>query len=387
VAAIIREYFESQPDGEDVTLRVLERLGRDRVIALGGGVGKLDATKQDIGRLVAIQLVQEFGPSSVLTHRGNDEHAVSTRAVRTPGLEWVSRYTPHRVQSQDRKCRIVLDTNTVRYLVQGLPAGTDVALLLDLDALDDHRGSHPVSIADPAWAELLAQLLRGSIPFKLWSEKVKALDKVLDTDLPVLPSGHELSVMAGLTKDPSHDPGKMYAYYGASWRYTASATSVESFSHPHFYDEPGGQRMQMGPLPADRPAEVIADRGGGWSAYVDKVRRNFRESGDSAHDLDELREQFRAVLLRELPPAAVDRLSLVAGVLARHAQRAIKDPNYLAKTNDALDVDILYAVALPAIVCTTDGRLLNLARETNSSDAHLVKSPSELIDWLKADTA
>src|SRR5581483_7878542 len=101
--------------------------------------------------------------------------SVSTRACRQPGLEWVSRFTPHRVLRESATDRIVLDANTLRNIAQGAGKPEDA---LDLVALASLKGDHPVSIANTAWAETVEALARaeGGLTYDEWARAAEALD-------------------------------------------------------------------------------------------------------------------------------------------------------------------------------------------------------------------
>lgn len=390
---VVEKYFQDRPAGEDVTLEVFQALGQKKIIDLGGGMKNFDRTKQDLGRLVALVLVDKFGPNQVLTYREDNERDVSTRAVHRPSLEWVSRYTPHRVL-HEKNVRIVLDTNTIRNLIQGAGPKGDPSLLLDLNTLANAKGSHPVSIADPAWAELIAQLARGAIPFGAWSKAIHQINQILDPDLPIVPGGRELAVMSGLINDPAFNFPQMCAYYRAVWTFLTEAKSPESFQQSYTFTTPDGQRQRIGPIDLTRPSEDIKERGAAWRAYLSRVVNIARGArGDSVNleksrDLpifEDIIQLIQAHLSINLPPALVDRLGLYIHVLARHSLRAITKDSEECDQNDAMDLDILYAVVLPAVICTTDKAMRRLARETGASDGNKVMSPSELLTWLNQE--
>lgn len=82
---------------------------------------------------------------------------------------------------------------------------------------------------------------------------------------------------------------------------------------------------------------------------------------------------------------SLDRLDLVIGVIARLAVHVNKrSASTAADTNDALDVDVLFSTMLPAVVCTSDRRMLIAARESGSGSDWRVKSPADLLAWLRS---
>ena len=91
-------YFRMHPDGEQVTLHVLDGLGRTLIDGIARATrGTRGTVKQAIGLRVPILLAQMAGPDNVATLRDPGTMKCSTR-MRTanwPDLAWVSRYTPH----------------------------------------------------------------------------------------------------------------------------------------------------------------------------------------------------------------------------------------------------------------------------------------------------
>ena len=83
----------------------------------------------------------------------------------------------------------------------------------------------------------------------------------------------------------------------------------------------------------------------------------------------------------------MDRLDLVICVIARVIANVDKKTlENATNPNDALDIDVLFSTTLPAIVITSDKRMLTAARESGSGSHWRVKSPDELLAWL-ADRA
>lgn len=107
--ACFKEYFDREPDGEQVTLAVLRAVGRAEVEVLAKKKAKAKNTsparmfnmvKQHIGLWVAVRLAAYYGPEAVTTYRQTPNGPSSTRQVPDlwkPELEWVTSYTPHRV--------------------------------------------------------------------------------------------------------------------------------------------------------------------------------------------------------------------------------------------------------------------------------------------------
>ena len=103
------DYFQTAPDGEQVTLACLAAVGEEplrsiaerRAEATGIPSGRaFHMVKQHFGLLVPILLAERFGAERVLTYRQSVNGPSSTRKVPyewKSRLPWVTSYTPHRL--------------------------------------------------------------------------------------------------------------------------------------------------------------------------------------------------------------------------------------------------------------------------------------------------
>jgi hypothetical protein len=324
VESMIRNYFAARPEGEDVTLAVLREIGEHRLRAIGGR-RDFNTLKKDVGLYVPIVLVEMFSAERVLTYRGDDGQ-VSTRAA-NEDPPWVNKFTPHRVIN-DRAERVVLDTNVVRNVLEEDPFAIDLGELAAL------KGNHPISIADPAWAELVKALLGNRIGFEAWSKHMAAVSAVLDPVLPIVPSGHEAAAMAGIAGERDNsvlpdaaksDIGHLSAYYRAVWHYVASASSAEHFALHVIFESPRGEHFKIGPLTLDKVTAAFDDRATVWSAFLSRLRV---PDGSQPPKLDEISDDIRASLAVGMPERNVDQIAARnrwARVEALQRNRAFQD--------------------------------------------------------------
>jgi len=381
VEAIVRDYLEQRPDAEDVTVEVLERIGPERLVQVSGS-RDLKRLAQDMGLLVALTLVDAFGPDRVLTLRGPDGKAVSPRRNAREGL-FVTRYTPHRVlpEGHQRRDRILLDAGAVRAV---LYADTDA---LDLEALALLHGERPVSIADGALAELALALLEGQLSLEAWAAGIARFDTVLDPTAPVFPGGLELATLAGLhSPPPAFDAAAAFEYYRQSWALLRRARTKEDLERPSAYVDASGRRWQLR-LDSTHVRGLVAEAGMKWRDWIDDIGRQMRDLRREGDRLgaEDLRELIRSVMSRDMTAGALDKLDLAIRVIAERTLQAAS--GYAPQThNDSLDFDLLFAVALPATICTTDARLVRLVRRTGAADADRVLFPSELLAKLAGTT-
>src|SRR5262249_48236995 len=129
VVEAIENYLRNNPNGEDVTLAVLQAVGRQRLKVFAKD-RTFDRVKQDVGLLVAQTLVDLFGAIRVQTLRREDRKGTSARRNTWTQLPWVNSYAPHRVHpAASHSERILLDTSVVRKIVHGDPDALDVRAL------------------------------------------------------------------------------------------------------------------------------------------------------------------------------------------------------------------------------------------------------------------
>lgn len=94
VIDILRAYHDEFPNGEHYTLRVFQRLGRDRVESLGVD---FDTARQRIGLFVPQLLVHIYGADRVYTdRRANDDS--NNLPNNDPETRWLTTYTRHLVK-------------------------------------------------------------------------------------------------------------------------------------------------------------------------------------------------------------------------------------------------------------------------------------------------
>jgi hypothetical protein len=377
----IRAYLREDPQGEEITLFVLKTLGRERLRSFSKE-RSFHRVKQDVGLLVPQALVDSFGAMRVQTLRRDDRKAPSARRNTWADLHWVNSATPHRVLPASAKVeRILLDTSVVRKYVHG---DSDA---LDVESLAGYLGEHPVSIADGALVELANQLFRGSVSAPLWTARIAALDKILDTEFPVAPGGRELAALWGGGPPVGMDIGEARSFYRAAWGHLRNMRGLEDLSRPSIFSSPSGRAYSLH-LDRAHVERVLAAAGKKWADWVTRVGRLISDLRGDGKDIDEsaVRYLARATLLFDSGVSDATKLDLVVQILAKRAiQAANRRTPYNPKgvPNDPLDLDLFYGIPLPAWICTSDLRLHRLVQSTDSPDETKVMTPAELLKRLK----
>jgi hypothetical protein len=377
VRGVIQEVLDQNPDTEDVTLAVLEAL-QEPLKALATDRDR-ERLNQDVGLLVAQTLVDVYGPERVSTLRAEDGRAVSTRRNTRPGLSDVKRFTPHRVQ-RTRSLggdRILLDTIVVNNILCEHPSA------LDVQALKEGVGAHPISLADGAFAEIARGLATRKIPVERWARRIAVINDILDPELPVAPGGTELAAFIGLRPMCGIDFEGMRAYYRGVWAYLCSRRTPADLEKSGSYTDAAGRRYAV-KLDAAHIESVFEDVGLKWANWVQEAGAKLSKllHGGEQIDEEELRQLIRVFLGMDMKDAELDKLDLAVRVIAARTREAAVNGYRPTKPNDAIDFDLLWALPLPAIVCTQDTRLIQLATRTGSADAWRLMTPSALLDWL-----
>jgi hypothetical protein len=373
VTRAVSDYVAQRPDAEDVTLVVFESIGQAELERLG-----VDRTphqrETDVGLFTAQTLVNLYGAERVATLRSDNGQDAHPRPNHRARVAWVTEFVPHRVLpgAPPSADRIILDTSTIRRVLHQDPDALDVAELNRL------RGDHPVSLADGTIPELAAALTQGRLDVAVWANRIAVFDAVVDQDLPFAPGCDELAAIAGLGGPAEADLDEIRAFSRHAWTHFRSIGTADDIA----------KAGPVGRLDRTHVEGVLEGAANRWTEWVDGVRAevaNLAAAGDPLRDEEEVRDLLRHHLQEEdFSEQALDRLDVAVRVIARRTLQTGSADGYRPEGhNDALDFDLLFGLALPAIVCAADQRLINLARQTHAWDAWRMMSPQELIDWLQ----
>jgi hypothetical protein len=358
---------------EHIALSVLEDIGEEGLHR--GGAAETSEHIITLNYLIAQTLTDRFGAHRVST-LWESETSPAFRTGRVGNLEVA--FMVHRVTSEaDRPVRVVLDTSAVRAVAHG----DDDAL--DVDALRELEGLPHFCVADGAMLELLDDLLSGSLTFEGWAHATKRVEPLLDPTSPVAPGGRSLARIWGAAPPRKDDGIGEDQYRREVWRHMSAARSRAELVRPLSYVQ-GDQRVEV-QLEPDRPSSRVREAGGTYASWFDRVAEHALDDAGRRKGEDEIADDIRTGLSNILGFADMQMLDLSIRFSAKRVVERCgpRRSRYKPTANDALDLELLFALPLPALVCTGDQRLIRVVRSLGSPQGRDVLSPPELLERLR----
>lgn len=272
---------------------------------------------------------------------------------------------------------ILLDTCTFRNDVHKTGDRLDVA------AIRASKEGLSVSIADPAFAELVEQIMTGRLKFDR-ADTIR-IEAILDESQPIFPGGRELAIAAGTLVAPPADIEERRLYYRAGWRLIRGGSTEE------FYEYPPGTIKRVAPDCATA-LEATNDERARWIAFIEDMFKRLTAEKRHFSRRDIIR-YIQSELNRN--PAAGDPHNLVQDldgaihVLADFLNMRLNgntpyNPMAEKRRGDTFDWLLLFALPVPAIVVTADGKFVNRFRATGSAQRHQVVTVTEFNERVRA---
>jgi len=280
--------------------------------------------------------------------------------------------------------RVVLDTCIARKHLQG--DGTTI----DGTALTTSREQPRLSLAGTAGAELLEQLIDNRLPFAEWANRVRTFDELLDPRWPILPTGRQLSAIAGTQTDLSVDLEEERHHLSACWRLMRDARCVEDLQRAMPVGVRDGQLIGVR-LDRERLKRVMDSERQSWIAYIERMNQSLVSEGIGPSDRRRLISLMRSTQGTGPgdPPDLARRLDAVTRMLADFVVMSLGrepyNPRIERRRGDTFDLSLLYYVPLPAIVCTADGSFLNRLRASGAEHSGQVVSVEEFNELVVAN--
>jgi hypothetical protein len=271
--------------------------------------------------------------------------------------------------------RVLLDTSTVRAWLEGASEAEPLA------CLEGHLRELSVALANNAIPELALALHEGRIPWTTWILRAPLLGRILDVTSPVFPDDQELLHTAIEETPPCPAAISRREHFRAIWRTMSSARChADLTSSPAFLGSDGAMyRIQSSRALVEQLTEQHRER---WRSPI----RELRTRGDVRHPTQEQIAELLFVAYfggRSNEPEMRMRHDGFVRSLARFMALALQrgsryNPDAKSRRGDSFDVELLRALALPALICTLDARLMKHMAATGSPQVSQLLTPRQL---------
>jgi hypothetical protein len=280
--------------------------------------------------------------------------------------------------------RVLLDTCTVRKTLHQDADRPNVALV------QQHLDYCKISIAGLAFSELTEQLLDERIPFVDWQTGSKDLKEIIDPKWPLFPSGKQLAWLAGTQTSEPCDINFVQAHLKAVWYFLCAADSLTFLLKKDVvFLAPDRSRHKFG-LTKERLDKVMRNERDFWIGCVKNIQRL---QADQSVELDEskiLRLMAKDLASRSGDPAEMlEKLDTISRMVARLfalslGEKSPYNPGSEKGRGDAFDLDLLFAIPLPAVIVTADERFANRLHSTKAPHAEQVCTIPEFHTHLRS---
>ncbi len=235
-------------------------------------------------------------------------------------------------------------------------------------------------MSDSGLLEFVLALLQDRAPWDGWRSRAQSVNEVLDTQEPIVPSGNELSGLVGLAgpEIPTDRPGGM-VYYRALWKRVIEARSQEELQRPTYFRDDDGDCFKIPAMKETRLSIGLEKEREDWVEYLHGLEEKYEGATDGQEAILEG--------MRQDDPCTVTAYEDAARAIARFVHLYIDqdyNPDCESRSTDACDVLLLMKLALPEVwICTGDKRLQNHVRQAGAPGADRIRTPRELVQWLK----
>lgn len=273
------------------------------------------------------------------------------------------------------KCVVIIDTNAARNLGE---EEDEPAWLKTFESMSE--AGYSFSLAEGAFAELLAQRMRDSIDDQAFSRMLVRLKRFLNPGVPVMLGNRDIRGMIGAPTE------------GAPWSASeARSISVRAFEHLAMAEALKGEDPEM--FERQSVDEVLQETRDTWIAQFDRMLGLFpKGQAYDEHGGPALQAFFESLDENDPldDPAMSKRLELACKYLWRQHVRSAKshepyDPRSRKKRNDGIDFELFFFLALPAFIVTCDKGFSTKLDQIKSVQRGWIWTPEDLADaWLSA---
>ena len=281
------------------------------------------------------------------------------------------------------RIRVFLDTSVVRSYVHGDQTAQPLA------SLSPHDQGLSVALANSAVAELTIQLVEGRLTWDDWGRRIPDIDRVVDQESPIGPNEAEWQSAGNRWAVPTL-PVSRADHMRAIWSLLRGARSTADLTTGTELVGASGFRWPVAVTPEMSRASIDDDRKPWVDLIADlqaRVTEMRKVNPIGSHPTQErLAQDYLNTRRAERPedPTWSMRHDGHTRALARFVHLALipRAPYNAAaedRQGDAHDLVMLMALAVPALVCTIDGRLLRHMELTKSVQSGQVLKPADLL--------
>lgn len=300
---------------------------------------------------------------------------------------------------------IVLDTCAIRSVVEGDERAKPLSALV-------HRGIR-ASLGEVTVIELLHQLHTGRIAWERWRAAMPLVSGIIDDTKPVVQPAAHVAVRRPAARARQLASMNASAKPVAVWSRLRDARTLEELAEPFGTTSAFGTTLTVS-LNRDHAERIIGQQRERWAEFVEgvgpnvarirEVQRAVKSARSQGARLSDSDQAYLGAVERELVADgrphlagitraafhdADERLDAYSRVSARrleeHSHRRYNPRG--KKRNDGLDVLQLILLAVPAVLCTTDDKLIGLVLSIGSHQAGDVLTPAQLVRRLAAGDA
>lgn len=277
--------------------------------------------------------------------------------------------------------RVLLDTNVV-----GNHLDRDESML-DLTAIHGRLWKYRISLADST-GEIFAGLSSGRL-IERWSRYIGEIDGILDSRWPIFPGGRELAALAETQSDLPADVADC-RYYQAIWQWLRNSNCIADLERGTSYVSANGTRYAL-PFDRHRVEDGIENERDSWIDYINDIRDEATRSSNTGFEAIFAIVRSRFGSQPYDPPNVLQLYDGMFRMIARMVELSLqrRDPYNPAgrrRRGDVFDFLLLYALPLPAVICTSDGPFCERLRATGCPDAMQVISIEEFNQHARDDT-
>jgi hypothetical protein len=283
---------------------------------------------------------------------------------------------------QSGRIRVLLDTCVIRGIIH------KTGPQLDIDAIAASLAAVAITLPDTGVVELTSQLEDNRIPFAQWQEGICKIDQIRDREWPVLPSGRERAMLAGLCPRDLQALEAAQRHCVSVWKLLSNIDEHTAMDIAVVYDD-GGQAVRIQSTPQTTRMVKEAARYS-WILFVDEY---VRHTNGRTPTLEEVTADILggAEHVDKTIPDLNQRLDLFLKAIAQLVQMATKPnggyrPGNEKRRGDVFDIMLLMSLNIPAVVVTTDAVFLNRVRQLSSLQLKQVVSVDEFNAHLASGT-